>query len=325
MSNPRNINQVLQGASASQPAQLPGIPAVQVDDRALADVLRAIKERLEVREGTRGNPFEAAVTWRQLDELGLVRTTPAPARVTDMAGIIAQTKNGEFVQVSVQDLAAAVTPTTTTITPTADASVLVNALKVQLTAQLAALGIRIDGIDTSGTSGAYVSLGDSAFHTRVFPLPAALKGKPEINPDVVFFDAYNNNPRVPNSTVNDVFTVQSFCDYIYNLVVGNVPIKLNGNTILFGTTTVNNAVSYIEGKVAAGATELGRLNNEIVATNTRLANVASGVEAITLHPDTIAMLQGTDIYGTPAAQNYTMRDVMNAILGINARLAAHGI
>ena len=157
MSNPRNINQVLQGASASQPAQLPGIPAVQVADRALADVLRAIKERLEVREGTRGNPFEAAVTWRQLDELGLIRTTPAPARVTDMAGIIAQTKNGEFVQVSVQDLAAAVTPTTTAIAPTADASVLVNALKVQLTAQLAALGIRIDSLDNGAGSVANIN------------------------------------------------------------------------------------------------------------------------------------------------------------------------
>ena len=108
MSNPRNINQVLQSAVASTPARLPGIPVVQVADRALGDVLKAMKERTEVREGERGNPFEAVVTVRTLDELGLIRTTPAPCRVTELAGMVGQTKSGEFVIVSLQDLAAAI-------------------------------------------------------------------------------------------------------------------------------------------------------------------------------------------------------------------------
>ena len=108
MSNPRNINQMIQSAVATQSARLPGIPVVQVADRALADVLKAMKERLEVREGERGNPFEAAVTLRTLDELGLTRTTPAPCRVTELAGMVWQTKAGEFVIVSLDDLAAAI-------------------------------------------------------------------------------------------------------------------------------------------------------------------------------------------------------------------------
>ena len=108
MSNPRNVNQMLQSAVATQPAKLPGIPAVQVADRAVSDVLKAMKERLEVREGERGNPFEGTVTMRQMDELGLVRTTPAPCRVTELAGMTGQTKAGEFVQVKIADLADAV-------------------------------------------------------------------------------------------------------------------------------------------------------------------------------------------------------------------------
>lgn len=108
MSNPRNINQVLQSAVATQPARLPSIPVIQAADRALGDVLRAMKERHEVREGSRGNPFESTVTVRQLDELGLVRTNPAPCRVSELAGIVGQTKSGEFVLISLDDMIKAI-------------------------------------------------------------------------------------------------------------------------------------------------------------------------------------------------------------------------
>lgn len=104
MSNPRNINQVLQSAAATQPARLPSVPSIQGQPQGLSDVLKALKERTEVREGERGNPFESTVTRRDLDDLGLVRTTPAPCRPSELAGIIGQTKAGEFVLVDLADL-----------------------------------------------------------------------------------------------------------------------------------------------------------------------------------------------------------------------------
>lgn len=108
MSNPRNINQVLQGAVATAPAKLPAIPKCTSADKITADAVNALKERAEVREGARGNPFERAALLRDLDELGLVRTGPAPCRPGDLAGIIGQTKAGEFVLVSLDDLVKAI-------------------------------------------------------------------------------------------------------------------------------------------------------------------------------------------------------------------------
>lgn len=74
MNNPRNRNQLADGAAASARATLPGLPAVPaVDNKALYTFLQALKERLEVREGSRGNPFEAVVTRRDLVEAGLLQ------------------------------------------------------------------------------------------------------------------------------------------------------------------------------------------------------------------------------------------------------------
>lgn len=53
--------------SDTGPAKLPGIPAYRTDDNGLAATLQAIIERLEVREGSRGNPAERAITQRDLD------------------------------------------------------------------------------------------------------------------------------------------------------------------------------------------------------------------------------------------------------------------
>lgn len=53
----------------SRPARLPAIPAVPRGvDPAMHQLLEAIKERLEVREGARGNQFERVVTERRLAE-----------------------------------------------------------------------------------------------------------------------------------------------------------------------------------------------------------------------------------------------------------------
>ena len=57
--------------SDTGPAKLPGIPVLQTDDPALAKWAAAVTEYLQVRAGARGNPLEAAVTKRDLKNLGL--------------------------------------------------------------------------------------------------------------------------------------------------------------------------------------------------------------------------------------------------------------
>ena len=106
MSNPRNINQVIQSASATQKARLPSIPIV--NSGSILDVVTAMKERSEVREGERGNPFERVVTYRDLEELGLVRTMQAQTGPSSLSGVVCQSASGEFVLVSIADLAQAI-------------------------------------------------------------------------------------------------------------------------------------------------------------------------------------------------------------------------
>lgn len=107
MSNPNNINQVARRSTATTPARLPAIPSIQIADRVVGDFMKAVKERSEVREGERGDPFEQVITLRDVDGLGLVRTGPSPCRVSELAGIIGQTKDGQFVLFSIEDLATA--------------------------------------------------------------------------------------------------------------------------------------------------------------------------------------------------------------------------
>lgn len=52
-------------------AKLPGLPAVSTGNASLDRWIQAVSERLEVREGTRGNKFEQVVTWRDLQKLGI--------------------------------------------------------------------------------------------------------------------------------------------------------------------------------------------------------------------------------------------------------------
>lgn len=53
----------------SAPARLPSINVPSGADPQVRQALEAIKERLEVREGSRGNPYERAVTLRDLEAL----------------------------------------------------------------------------------------------------------------------------------------------------------------------------------------------------------------------------------------------------------------
>ena len=58
-------------------ARLPALPPVNAQDASLRNWISAVAERLEVREGSRGNPFERAVTLRDLEAAtaGLVQIT----------------------------------------------------------------------------------------------------------------------------------------------------------------------------------------------------------------------------------------------------------
>lgn len=102
----RNRNMVSVGASNSQRAQLPGLPAVPRSiDSNLYSFLESVKERLEVREGSRGNPFEAVVTRRDLRNMGLL--TPSGASSLNSAeandGLVLSTDSG-LTTISVNDL-----------------------------------------------------------------------------------------------------------------------------------------------------------------------------------------------------------------------------
>ena len=52
-------------------AKLPALPSVSTGNPALDKWIQAATERLEVREGSRGNPNERAVTVRELKDMGL--------------------------------------------------------------------------------------------------------------------------------------------------------------------------------------------------------------------------------------------------------------
>jgi hypothetical protein len=68
------------------PAKLPGIPAYRTSDTALANTLQAMIERLEVREGARGNAAEKVLTQRDLTQINqtisALATAQAPAATT---------------------------------------------------------------------------------------------------------------------------------------------------------------------------------------------------------------------------------------------------
>lgn len=65
-------------------AKLPGLPAVNAQDPALRNWINAVSERLEVREGSRGNPWERAVTIREIkDTLEVIDKLKEPKKSDD--------------------------------------------------------------------------------------------------------------------------------------------------------------------------------------------------------------------------------------------------
>lgn len=82
----RNRDGLTLGASASQPAKLPSINIPPGIDGQLRVALEAMKERLEVREGSRGNPFERAATMRDLAALSPAAKAASVQSVDSLAG-----------------------------------------------------------------------------------------------------------------------------------------------------------------------------------------------------------------------------------------------
>ncbi len=228
MSNPRNINQILQGAANSQAAQLPGIPAIQVQDRALADVLRAFKERLEVREGERGNPFESVVTRRELDELGIVRTAPSPCRVTDLAGITGQTKAGEFVQVELTDLADAVKLAAFGGAAKDTAAAQKEALDIK--ADLEALAARVAAFGEGGPSGAALR-----------QLEVAMAAKAEIYDAAILVAT----AKIAQYDAAIIAATAKITEYDAAVVAANAKFAEYDRLVSEGTGAINNIVSGV--------------------------------------------------------------------------------
>ena len=92
------------------PARLPALPPVNAQDPALRNWMRAVAERLEVREGSRGNPYERAVTVREMVGLGLAGVGGRGDMVaaSAMGGASAQQQAGYYGDMSADAFAEAI-------------------------------------------------------------------------------------------------------------------------------------------------------------------------------------------------------------------------
>lgn len=91
-------------------AKLPGLPTVRVEDAALQKWITAVSERLEVREGQRGNDKERAITVRDLEAAIKDLTTASQTVVTD-SGDLEIKIGGLSAYISVQQFADAIRKT----------------------------------------------------------------------------------------------------------------------------------------------------------------------------------------------------------------------
>ena len=84
-------------------AKLPGLQPVRTGDPAQDRFLEAVRERLEVREGSRGDPLEAVVLQRDLLELGLKKQGRV-ALPDGKPGFVTQIADGSYVSISADEL-----------------------------------------------------------------------------------------------------------------------------------------------------------------------------------------------------------------------------
>ncbi|HEY0955840.1 MAG TPA: hypothetical protein VGE36_13830 [Roseateles sp.] len=76
----------VRGANAKPPARLPSLQALRVADPQVQKAVEALREWIEVRLGSRGDPFERAVTARDLEQ-ALAPLKTALAELDD-AGLV---------------------------------------------------------------------------------------------------------------------------------------------------------------------------------------------------------------------------------------------
>lgn len=79
-------------------ARLPALPSVRTGDQALDRWIQAVSERLEVREGARGNPYERAVTLRELEDMGLALTPKRTSQggAAGTGGVLVRQPDGSY-------------------------------------------------------------------------------------------------------------------------------------------------------------------------------------------------------------------------------------
>lgn len=98
-----------QGANAKTPARLPSLQALRIDDPQVQKAIEAIREWIEVRLGSRGDPYERAVTLRELeqtlaplqkalDAFGVFDGTLSTLR-TNTLGVLPALRQGAFEQI----------------------------------------------------------------------------------------------------------------------------------------------------------------------------------------------------------------------------------
>lgn len=90
---------------STAPAKLPALPPVTTDNVQLQRWMQAVSERLEVREGARGNQDERVVLQRDLKALGLASTQFVGSRITPSSnaggGVLVQTPGGGFTRIPI--------------------------------------------------------------------------------------------------------------------------------------------------------------------------------------------------------------------------------
>lgn len=134
--NPRGRDFVQQAPHMTVRARLPAVPVVRTGDALLDEALRVIKEHLDVRTNSTGNPFERWVTERELHDVGLKGARVRSSVPDDTAAIMVWTDRGRF----------------ELLTPLAVATLLANAELPEIAAppataqQIADLHVRINAL-----------------------------------------------------------------------------------------------------------------------------------------------------------------------------------
>ncbi len=102
-------NRVAINRNATTAARRPAIVTQGITDAAVKRALDAVKEHLELMQGARGNPWERAVTRRDLEEMGI--TQLAAAANGPPGTVLMRFDNGSYGYLSFEDFAAKITAT----------------------------------------------------------------------------------------------------------------------------------------------------------------------------------------------------------------------